>query len=143
LNQYETVIIIDPNAEAENVERIVNDVQAIITNGGGTISKVDNWGKKRLAYEVQGHKDGTYILINFESEPDLIQSLARSYGLTEQIIKYMTVRAEDLAEIAADVRARSDDGDDEEDRGRRPSYRRSDSDDDDNDGDNDDDNDED
>ena len=69
LNQYETVIIIDPNAEEEVVERITNDVQELISSSGGVITKVDNWGKRRLAYEVQRNRDGIYVLINFESEP--------------------------------------------------------------------------
>ena len=115
MNKYETVIIVDPNTEAEVVERITNDVKEIITNSGGTIDKVDNWGKKRLAYEVQGNRDGIYVLINFESDPNLIQSLARSYGLTEQIIKYMTVRAENLPEISTEARKKADDEDDEDD----------------------------
>jgi len=114
LNQYETVIIVNSNAEEEVVERITNDVQELISDSGGVISKVDNWGKRRLAYEVQGNRDGIYVLINFEAEPELTQRLARYYGLDEQVIKYMTVRAEDLPEIAdrtKSVRGRNDDDD--------------------------------
>lgn len=114
MNQYETVIIVNSNAEEEVVERITNDVQELISDSGGVISKVDNWGKRRLAYEVQGNRDGIYVLINFEAEPELTQRLARYYGLDEQVIKYMTVRAEDLPEIAdrtKSVRGRNDDDD--------------------------------
>ena len=104
MNQYETVIIVNPNAEEEVVERITNDVQELISSSGGVISKVDNWGKRRI-----------YVLINFEAEPELIQRLARYYGLDEQVIKYMTVRAEDLPEIVdrtKPTRGRDDDDDD-------------------------------
>ncbi|MFC1716303.1 30S ribosomal protein S6, partial [Candidatus Poribacteria bacterium] len=79
--------------------------------------KVHNWGKKRLAYDVQGHRDGIYVLIYFEADPSLIQTLARHYGLTEQIIKYMTVNFEDPPEIKAEVTtrvARDRDEDDED-----------------------------
>lgn len=123
LNQYETVIIVNPNAEEEVVERITNDVQELITSSGGVISKVDNWGKRRLAYEVQKNRDGIYVLINFEAEPELIQRLARYYGLDEQVIKYMTVRAEDLPEIVDRTRPTRNRNDDDDDDGF--SYRRS------------------
>jgi small subunit ribosomal protein S6 len=99
LNQYETIFIIDPGLESEGAESIIEDVQNLISGSGGMVTKVDRWGKKRLAYEVRGHRDGNYVVINFESDPQFIQRLGRYYGLTEQIIKNMTVRAEDLPEI--------------------------------------------
>ncbi len=105
LNKYETVIIVNPNLEAEDVEGIVNDVKEIISSSGGTVAKVNNWGKKRLAYEVQGHRDGIYVLIYFEADPSLIQILARHYGLTERIIKYMTVKFEDPPETSEEATA--------------------------------------
>ncbi len=115
MNQYETVIIIGPDVEEEGVERIANDVQELISSSGGVVTKVDNWGKKRLAYEVQGNRDGIYLLVNFEAEPDLIQRLARYYGLDEQVIKYITVRAEDLPEISERTPRRSNRDDDDDD----------------------------
>jgi small subunit ribosomal protein S6 len=98
LNQYETIFIIEPDLESEGVESIIEDVQNLISGSGGVVAKVDRWGKKRLAYEVKGHRDGNYVLINFQADPQFIQRLGRYYGLTEQIIKNMTVRAEDLLE---------------------------------------------
>lgn len=92
MNQYETIFIIDPGVESEDVESIIEDVQNLISGSGGEVAKVDRWGKKRLAYEVKGNRDGFYVLINFEADPQFVQRLARYYGLTEQIIKYMTVR---------------------------------------------------
>ena len=103
MNRYETIIVINPNLEVEDVERIVSGVQDIISGSGGIIAKVNNWGKKRLAYEVDGHRDGIYALIYFEADPSLIQILARHYGLTERIIKYMTVKFEDPPEPSEEV----------------------------------------
>ena len=115
MNQYETIIIIDPNVEAEGVEKITEEVQNLITGSGGIVTEVDKWGKKRLAYEVAGHNDGIYILINFEAEPEFAQRLARYCGLTEQIIKYMTVRAENMPEPVGAIRSGTDDDDDDDD----------------------------
>ena len=96
MNKYETVFIIDPSIEAEEIERVIEDTQNLISGSGGTVIKVDKWGKKRLAYEVKGNRDGYYVLVDFEAEPQFIQRLGRYYGLTEEIIKYMTLRAEEL-----------------------------------------------
>jgi small subunit ribosomal protein S6 len=108
LNQYETVLIIDPNVESEDIERIMEDVQNLISGSGGQVIKVDKWGKKKLAYEVKGNRDGYYGLINFEAEPQFIQRLGRYYGLTEQVIKYMTVRPEESSESERKVDKRED-----------------------------------
>ena len=96
MNKYETVFIIDPSIESEEIERVIEDTQNLISGSGGTVIKVDKWGKKRLAYEVKGNRDGYYVLVDFEAEPQFIQRLGRYYGLTEEIIKYMTLRAEEL-----------------------------------------------
>lgn len=110
MNQYETIFIIDPNVESENVEVIIEDVQNFISDSGGEITKVDRWGKKRLAYEVKGNRDGYYVLTSFEADPQFIQRLGRYYGLAEQIIKYMTVRAGRLPVSKGEV----DESEDEE-----------------------------
>jgi small subunit ribosomal protein S6 len=122
LNKYETIFIISPDAESEVVERIIDQVQNLISEGGGVVTKVDNWGKKRLAYEVRGNKDGIYVIVTLEAGPQIIPNLARYYGLDEQIIKYMTVRAEKIPEPRVEMsdgerrssRESEDDGDDED-----------------------------
>lgn len=96
MNKYETVFIVNPNIESEDIEKVIEDTQNLISGSGGTVIKVDKWGKKRLAYEVKGNRDGYYVLVDFEAEPQFIQRLGRYYGLTEEIIKYMTLRAEEL-----------------------------------------------
>lgn len=98
MNKYETIFIINPSIESEDIEKVIEDTQNLISGSGGTVIRVDKWGKKRLAYEVKGNRDGYYVLVNFEAEPQFIQRLGRYYGLTEEIIKYMTLRAEELAE---------------------------------------------
>lgn len=98
MHQYETILIIDPNIESEASEALVDNVKNLITNDGGVISKTENWGKKKLAYEIKGNKDGLYVLLRYEANPNLIQRLERYFVLNEQIIKYLTVRAEKLPE---------------------------------------------
>lgn len=99
MNKYETIFIINPNIESQDIEKVIEDTQNLISGSGGTVIRVDKWGKKRLAYEVKGNRDGYYVLVNFEAEPQFVQRLGRYYGLTEEIIKHMTLRAEDLPGI--------------------------------------------
>ena len=113
MNQYETIIIIDPNVEEENIEGIIDEVQNLISGSGGEEIKVDKWGKRRLAYEVQGNRDGIYVLIDYMAESEFIRRLARYCGLTEQIIKYMTVRAENLPEPEEEIKTVVDEGEDD------------------------------
>ena len=114
LNKYETIFIINPNVESADVERIIEDVQNLITGSEGTVIKVEKWGKKRLAYEVKKNRDGFFVLIIFESDPQFIQRLGRYYGLTEEIIKNMTVRAEDPpAEPEEEAESKKEDDEDE------------------------------
>ena len=114
MNKYETIIIIDPNVEEENVEGIINEVQNLISGSGGEEIEVDKWGKRRLAYEVQGNRDGIYVVINYQAEPEFVRRLARYCELTEQIIKHMTVRAEDLPEPVGEIKTAVDDDDDDD-----------------------------
>lgn len=100
MNKYETIVIIDPDIETEIVDKLISDIQNIISGdeNGGVITKTENWGKKRLAYEIKGNKEGIYILMDYETAPQQIQKLERYCVLSEQVIKHMTVRAEDLPE---------------------------------------------
>lgn len=116
MNKYETIFITDPDIASENVDEIIEEVQNLISGSGGEVEKLDNWGKKRLAYEVRGNKDGNYVLISFNADPQFIQRLERYYGLTEQIIKHMTVRAEKLPEFGTEVEKRVRDEDEDGDK---------------------------
>ena len=63
-------------------------------NNDGKVEKVEELGKKRLAYEVKKNKEGYYVVINFEANPELISELERNYRIMDEVIKFITVRAE-------------------------------------------------
>ena len=65
-----------------------------IINNDGKVEKVEELGKKRLAYEVKKNKEGYYVVINFEANPELISELERNYRIMDEVIKFITVRAE-------------------------------------------------
>lgn len=94
MNKYESVIIIRPNLEDGEIEGIITKITDLI-NQDGEVTKVDKMGVKRLAYEINKCKEGYYIVIYFESDPSIISELERYYRITENIIKFITVKKDD------------------------------------------------
>ena len=93
MNKYESVVIIDPTVAEEKVKELSQRFTDIINNDG-KVEKVEELGKKRLAYEVKKNKEGYYVVINFEANPNLISELERNYRIMDEVIKFITVRAE-------------------------------------------------
>ncbi len=93
MNKYESVVIIDPSVDEEKVKELSQKFTDLI-NHDGTVEKVEELGKKKLAYEVKKNKEGYYVAINFEANPNLIAELERNYRIMDEVIKFITVRAE-------------------------------------------------
>ena len=94
MNKYESVVIINPNVDVEGIKGLVAKFTDLI-NTDGKVEKVDELGKKRLAYEVQKNREGYYVIFYFEANPNLISELERNYRITDEVIKFMTVRVEE------------------------------------------------
>ena len=89
---YESIFIIHPELREEEVEEQTKRVENLITRLGGEISKTERWGKKRLAYAVNKHRYGFYVLMRLRANPGVLQELERHYRLTEAIIKSLVIR---------------------------------------------------
>ncbi len=89
---YESIFIIKPTLSDEETEKVIQKMQEIITAGGGEIINIENWGKKKLAYEIKKHKKGHYVLIHFKAEGPLVKELERNYRLSDAVIKFITVK---------------------------------------------------
>lgn len=94
MNKYESVIIIEPNVDEEEIDNIIQKVKDIIEENG-SVTKVEKMGMKKLAYEIRKNKEGYYIVIYFEADPSIISEIERYYRITENIIKFLTVRRDD------------------------------------------------
>jgi len=92
MNLYENLIILDPNLNDKAVEEAVERVKAVIIKKGGEVLKYENWGHKKLAYEIKKHKKGTYILLLFKSPPSVIVELERFYKVFELILKFFVIK---------------------------------------------------
>ena len=93
MNKYESFVIINPSVEEEKLKSLVQRFTDII-NSDGKVEKVDELGKKKLAYEVKKNKEGYYIVIYFEANPSLIAELERNYRIIDEVIKFIVVKAE-------------------------------------------------
>ncbi len=93
MNKYESVVIIDPSVDEEKVKELSQKFTDLI-NKDGKVEKVEELGKKRLAYEVKKNKEGYYVVLNFEANPTLIAELERNYRIIDEVIKFITVKAE-------------------------------------------------
>ena len=94
MNKYETIFIINPNVEDAGVKELIQKFSNLINNDG-KVESVEELGKKKLAYEIKKNSEGIYVLINFEAAPTLIKELERVYRITDEIIKFMTVKVEE------------------------------------------------
>lgn len=92
MQTYETLFIIRPDLEESEIDKTIDAVQNIITSGGGTILKVDKWGKRQLAYMIQKKREGFYVLMYFEAPSTLIAELQRRYKLADAIMRYLVVQ---------------------------------------------------
>jgi len=92
---YEELFIIKPDAPDEEVDAYVGQVKELITNGKGTIDKVDKWGIRKLAYRLGKYNEGCYILVQFSSTPELVKEVERRMRVTDMVIKFITVRIDE------------------------------------------------
>ena len=94
MNKYESVIIINPNVDAEGVKALTQKFTDLINNDG-KLEKVDEIGKKKLAYEIQKNNEGNYVAFHFEANPNLISELERNYRITDEVMKFMTIKVDE------------------------------------------------
>ena len=94
MRPYELMVIIGPEVEERTVEPTLQKFLSVITTDGGTIEKVDIWGRRRLAYEIQKKSEGIYAVVNFTSEPATAKELDRQLSLNETIMRTKITRPE-------------------------------------------------
>jgi small subunit ribosomal protein S6 len=95
VNKYESIYIIRPTVEEEGIKALVERFSNLIVQEGGKVDNVDEWGKRRLAYPIDDLREGYYVLMNFTAEPDVPQELERVYKITDDILRYLTIREDE------------------------------------------------
>ena len=92
MNKYEVVYIIDPAVEDEARKALIAKFNDLITGNGGNVDKVEEWGKRRLAYAIDYKTEGYYVLVNFQAEADLPKELERNLQISDSVIRYQVIR---------------------------------------------------
>ena len=90
---YETVIVLSTKQGEEGIKALVEKFQTLIAQNG-TVDSVDEWGKRRLAYEIDHENEGYYVLINFSCEPEFPVELDRVYKITSGILRTLIIKKE-------------------------------------------------
>ena len=92
LRQYEIMIILDPEIEERTVAPSLEKYLTVIKSDGGTVDKVDIWGRRRLAYDILKKSEGIYAVVNFTAEPATAKELDRQLGLNEAVLRTKVMR---------------------------------------------------
>ena len=94
MNKYELTVVVNPKIEDDVRVATVEKVKEYVARYGGTVTNVDEWGKKRLAYEIQKMKEGFYYFIQFEADATAPAEIERHVRIMENVIRYLCVRQE-------------------------------------------------
>ena len=99
MRNYEAMYIINASLEEDALKTKVEKFSNLVTSNGGVIAKVDEMGKRKLAYEIDKKNDGFYVLMKFSSEPTFIAELERIYRIDENIVKYLVISLGDVEAV--------------------------------------------
>ncbi len=104
MRRYELMLLLRPDLDDEKLQAAVEKVTRAIVNGGGSLTKVSPWGKRRLAYDIQHFREASYFLIHFDIEPAAVREIERGLLISEEIVRHLvTVLEERPGEHAADA----------------------------------------
>ena len=94
MNKYELAVVVNAKIEDDARAAVIEKVQSYITRFGGQVSDVDEWGKRRLAYEIQKMKEGYYYFIHFEAETTALAEIEARLRIMDNVIRYLCVKQE-------------------------------------------------
>ncbi|MGQ0467072.1 MAG: 30S ribosomal protein S6 [Sporichthyaceae bacterium] len=92
MRRYELMVILDPDLDERTIAPSLEQFLTVVRTGGGTVDKVDVWGKRRLAYEIRKKPDGFYAVIDLAAEPAVVAELDRQLNLNESVLRTKVMR---------------------------------------------------
>ena len=99
--EYETIYILRPNTPNEGVAEVNTRVKNVIEGMGGKVIKVDNWGKRRLAYEVAKERKGIYLYWQYLAQPGIVEECERNLRMLDNVIRYLTTKVDENVDVSA------------------------------------------
>jgi small subunit ribosomal protein S6 len=95
MRTYEIIFILKPDLPEEEADRFISQMEGVVTSTGGTITKVDRMGQRRLAYPVSKYKEGNYVLFVLQCEVGTVKEFERRLRVTDAVMKFLTVRVDE------------------------------------------------
>jgi small subunit ribosomal protein S6 len=95
MRTYEIVYIVKPDVSEEDLDKLISQMESLITNNGGAIQKTEKWGRRRLAYQVRRQREGQYVITTTDCEPPALREFERVLKVSEPVIKFQTVRIDE------------------------------------------------
>jgi len=108
--KYELVYVVSPDASDDQVTDLHTQVEAIVQRLGGQIEKTENWGRRRLAYEIGRHKEGTYVLELINGSGELMKEIDRRLKVSDLVIRQLVVRIDEVQEVIERTRSKRSEG---------------------------------
>jgi small subunit ribosomal protein S6 len=93
--KYELVYVVSPEASDEQIAELHTQIESIVQRMGGQLEKTENWGRRKLAYEIGRHKEGTYVLELIDGTGDLMKEIDRRLKVLDYVIRHLTVRIDE------------------------------------------------
>jgi small subunit ribosomal protein S6 len=94
MRQYETMYVLRPDLNTEAINALVTRFQRVVTENGGVINQLQEIGKRRLAYEIEGVQEGYYVLMVYQGSTLIVKELGRTFMITDGVLRNLTVRIE-------------------------------------------------
>lgn len=94
MKKYETLFVLNSSLDEEGLKANIEKIKGVIESDG-TVTNVDEWGKRRLAYEINDMGEGYYVLINFEANPDLPKELDRIFRISDSVLRHIIINLEE------------------------------------------------
>ena len=107
--KYELVYVVSPDATDEQVAELHTQVESIVQRMNGQLEKTDNWGRRKLAYEIGRHKEGTYVLEVINGDGELMKEIDRRFKVTDLIIRHLVVRVDEEQGVVERTRSKRTD----------------------------------
>ncbi len=95
MRDYELVMIVSPEVADEAVSSTVERVQGFIAEQGGEVKEVNPWGRRKLAYSIDGHREGSYVVAQLSLDPQGVSALEENLRLSEDVIRHLVVKQEE------------------------------------------------
>jgi small subunit ribosomal protein S6 len=108
MRHYETLFIVSPELPEEDTAVVVDKFRGILEDGGAAMAKIEDWGRRRLAYEVKKFNKGHYVLFDYGADPTAVNEMERNFKIDERVIRYLTVKQSDFFDEEAFAQAQAE-----------------------------------